>query len=202
MNDDSSFDEARTRSGKSPYGLRNAVRTPPRGINHPIQYQPHLDPAGAKPLIHSSHMDANPLGLWVTVGDSPRVSDIGDRFSNWIKLVYHLRSPEDAKHIKLEAVIAENDHQLGQSLLRISFPANSQSQYNDFVMIEGKAEVAMQVANFGNGKYRSNVQTRIEKTESQLAETPPGTIKSMLLRLPIDMSTDLPYTCHISTGKE
>ena len=196
MNDDN--ESRSSRSGNSPYALRNNVlknKSPVR--NTIVQYHPHLDPAGATPLVNSSHMDANPLGLWVTLGNSLRIADTGDRFSNWMKCVYQLRCPKDAKHMKLEIVIDEKDqHGLGQSLLKLSFPANSQVQYNDHLGLEGSTECNIALANAGNAKYLSNMQSRIVSTESQLAETPPGTIKSILLRLPIDPTTLLPFTCH------
>lgn len=181
--------------------LRNQVlknKSPVRNSNTLLgQYHPHHDPAGATPLINSSHMDANPLGLWVTTGGSLRMTDLGDRFSNWMRIVYQLRCPADAKKMKLVIVIDEKDeHGLGQSLLKVSFPANSQSQYNDHLDIEGSAEVSIAIANAGNVKYQTNLPSRVAASESQLAETPPDTIKSILLRNPVDPTTGLPYTCH------
>ena len=201
MDDDSSVEEFH--SGKSPHRsretLRNALKnkSPSRGINHSERYRPDFDPVGAKPLVNSSHMDANPLGLWVTIGNTPRISDAGDRFSNWIRITYHLRSAMDAKHIKMAIAMVKEDNSLGQSLLEMSFPANSMSQLKDYQMLEGNAEHDMQTRNVGNMKFLSNLQARLEKAESQLAEF--GSlvnVKTMLLRLPIDPATGKPYTCH------
>lgn len=204
MDDDSS--EESLRSVK--YNLRNNERlrktlnsmSPPRhNIDRSIMSQPKRDPAGALALINSSDIDANPFGLWVTIGDTPRLTDAGDRFTNWMEVTYQLRCPADGEHTNLKIVMTEDNQGCGHSLLKFSYPAKSKAQMNDYKFLEGLIEVDVMSANNGNARFRSNLAARVDKREAQLAEVVPASennIKSVLLRLPIDPATGSPYLCH------
>jgi hypothetical protein len=152
-----------------------------------VGYQHHAK----KPfqLVQSAKSDANFLGLFVTFGNSKRLTDNGRKFSNWMRISMQIHSPADYDKTDLMLVSGY------PSLLQITYPAVSAASTKDFKFIEAQMEVDIADANKVNTNFVSNLQERIIVQEALLAKSE-NVKKNRFISLPIDPTTGKQYKCH------
>jgi hypothetical protein len=152
-----------------------------------VGYQHHAE----KPfqLVQSAKSDANFLGLFVTFGNSKRLTDNGRKFLNWMRISMQIHSPADYDKTDLMLVSGY------PSLLQITYPAVSAASTKDFKFIEAQMEVDIADANEVNTNFVSNLQERIIVQEALLAKSE-NVKKNRFISLPIDPTTGKQYKCH------